>query len=404
MDYWLWGLAVFTLLLGFVLGRRSQRRRDKSRLQDRHLILDESSQKYISGLNYLLSEEGDAAAEAFIDALPVSRETLETHLLLGRTLRKSGEIASAIRTHQSLLASPYLENHHVDSVQLELAVDYISAGLLDRAETLLLELVRSDGVGVRQQALEHLVALYRDESEWAKAIEAINRHSERRFGRASDEWAIQQSHFSCELADRSIKSGQVQDANRQVRAALAFDKRSRRAGLLAVRLHILGGDYRRAWKKLKKLIDSGCEYWGEIVPLAAEIYNASDKPESMMQYLLALGRRQPSGALISMLYQELCAVGQTELAREFLLDLLGEDAPLAAISTLLEMPEVELGILRPVLLSQLARLEESYPAYTCGGCGYSSQQLYWLCPACKSWGEGQANHRPKSELGKLGLG
>ena len=53
---------------------------------------------------------------------------------------------------------------------LELARDYISAGLLDRAERLLLDLV-DESDEQRDIARHHLVEIYRSESEWGRAIE-----------------------------------------------------------------------------------------------------------------------------------------------------------------------------------------------------------------------------------------
>jgi lipopolysaccharide biosynthesis regulator YciM len=56
-------------------------------------------------------------------------------------LRRRGEVERAIRIHENLLARPDLPQAQVHMAHLELARDYISAGLLDRAEKLLLDLV-----------------------------------------------------------------------------------------------------------------------------------------------------------------------------------------------------------------------------------------------------------------------
>lgn len=391
MDYWLWFLMLVTLVLGYSLGHRNQRKKLKKRRIDRHLIIDEASQKYISGLNYLLNEEGDAAAEAFIDALPVSQDTLATHLSLGCMLRKNGEIASAIRTHQSLLASPYLDKFSVDDVQLELAIDYVFAGLLDRAETLLVELVKADDVAVRQKSLVHLVALYRDESEWAKAIEVINRRAERRFGRAADDWPLQQSHFSCELAELSIDRGLFQDANRQVKAALAFDKRSARASLLSIRLNLMGADYPRAYKKLKKLIDSGCDYWVEITPLLSVAFCELEKPDYIWEYLLKLSAETRHESLISLVVLEAVRFNPEFDVKSYLQSLLDEDVSLSALLELLERDDSLPESSKAMVMDQLQAYKNSLSVYTCRSCGYTSKSLHWLCPACKNWGSSKTN-------------
>ncbi len=400
MDYWLLPLVLLLLLAAYLMGRRVQRKKSRRRRQDRDVLFDNKAQQYISGLNYLLNEEGDAAAEAFIDALPISRQSLQTHLSSGRMLRKSGEISSAIRTHQSLLASPYLESDDVDLVQLELAVNYVVAGLLDRAEALLKDSLKAQDPYIRQQALEHLVALYREEKEWQKAIEVINRHAERRFGRATEEWVIQQSHFSCELAELSIGRGAYQEAQRQLRAALAFDKRSLRAQLLQVRLQLLSGDHSAARKKLKKLILSGCEIWEPMADLLLQIYEQSGRSEQMLQELREISVSHGVEPLLQTVYGDLLKQSP-EQAREYLQEMFEASGSGEALAGILEDSEQEMAAMRPLLRDYVLQQQATHMRHICSNCGYSSQQLYWLCPTCKSWGKGRRNLKPK--LAKSGV-
>ena len=58
---------------------------------------------------------------------------------------------------------------------LELGQDYLSAGLLDRAEDLFLELAESDGY--RVQALRQLIDIYEQEKDWPKAIASARNRS-----------------------------------------------------------------------------------------------------------------------------------------------------------------------------------------------------------------------------------
>ena len=110
---------------------------------------------YFVGLNYLLGDEPDEAIDTFISALEINDDTVETHLALGTLLRRRGKVDKAIKVHQSLLARSDLVREFSDLVQLELSNDYISAGLLDRAEHLAQELLRESD-GVRPDALLQL--------------------------------------------------------------------------------------------------------------------------------------------------------------------------------------------------------------------------------------------------------
>ena len=88
---------------------------------------------YFRGLNYLLNDRSDEAIDTFVDTLEVTKETLETHVALGNLMRRKGEVERAIRIHQNLLARPNLPPLQLQQAHLELARDYISAGLYDRA-------------------------------------------------------------------------------------------------------------------------------------------------------------------------------------------------------------------------------------------------------------------------------
>src|SRR5690349_15686398 len=95
---------------------------------------------YLIGLNFLLNEETDKAVDIFIKMLEVDSETVETHLAVGKLFRRRGEVDRAIRIHQNLIARPQLENAYREQSLYELGQDYLSAGMLDRAERIFQEL------------------------------------------------------------------------------------------------------------------------------------------------------------------------------------------------------------------------------------------------------------------------
>ena len=138
MDNWLlYVLILAAIAIGWWLGRRER----KHQAANEHQKL---SRNYFQGLNYLLNEQPDRAISTFIQALEVNSDTIETHLALGSLLRRRGEVDKAVSVHQNLLARPQLNRETSHYVQLELARDYLLAGLLDRAEKLLLDLIEEN--------------------------------------------------------------------------------------------------------------------------------------------------------------------------------------------------------------------------------------------------------------------
>ena len=160
-DYLVFALFFVAIVIGWYLGRRGQAKSASA---------PDLPGQYYKGLNYLLDGKPDGAVDAFINALEVNSETLETHIALGNLLRKRGEVDRAIRIHQNLLARPSLPRAQVHQAHLELARDYISAGLLDRAERLLLDLVAESPIQRRDSQL-HLLDIYQSEREWQQAID-----------------------------------------------------------------------------------------------------------------------------------------------------------------------------------------------------------------------------------------
>src|SRR3972149_4520079 len=132
----IWLLPV-AAIISWWLGRLSVRKNDTGNLRRIH-------PEYFKGLNYVLNEQPDKAIEVFIKMLEVDSETVETHLALGNLFRRRGEVDRAIRIHQNLIARPTLSRDERSIAMLELGQDYMSAGLLDRAEALFKELVELD--------------------------------------------------------------------------------------------------------------------------------------------------------------------------------------------------------------------------------------------------------------------
>src|SRR5579883_687018 len=132
-----WTLLLFAgLISAWYLGFSTRQERDDARKI-------QLPRDYLVGLNFLLNEETDKAVDIFIKMLEVDSDTVETHLAVGKLFRRRGEVDRAIRIHQNLIARPQLERVYREQSLFELGQDYLSAGMLDRAERIFLELVNA---------------------------------------------------------------------------------------------------------------------------------------------------------------------------------------------------------------------------------------------------------------------
>src|SRR5690242_4385196 len=160
-------LVLVCIGIAWYLGYRSRPREEAPRKSN-------LPRDYLVGLNFLLNEETDKAVDIFVKMLEVDSDTVETHLAVGKLFRRRGEVDRAIRIHQNLIARPQLEKVYREQSLYELGQDYLSAGMLDRAERIFLELVSAKSHSA--QALRTLIDIYEQEKDWENAVKTATQY------------------------------------------------------------------------------------------------------------------------------------------------------------------------------------------------------------------------------------
>lgn len=385
-------VALFILLFvaiaaGWVLGRRALLSAAKA--EDSVAL----PSQYYKGLNYLLDGRPDGAIDEFIDSLEVNSETLDTHIALGNLLRRNGEVDRAIRIHQNLLSRPSLPRRHLHHAHLELARDYISAGLLDRAERLLQDLVL-ESAEQKNTSLKHLLEIYQDEKDWEKAVEVakglLPRKSLLSSAQGDRQVLVALSHYLCEMAEVCMQSNDFQRARGLLKEALDYDKKCVRASLLMAEIESRCGNYKLAIKALKRVRFQEVEYIPETVELLHKCYLALDDRAGLHTYLKDCMEFYPSVTLLMVMAKDIRQNEGDESAAAFIGKQLKARPSLKGLSQLIELHVANAtGAARDnlELLQQLVeQLISHKPAYRCNHCGFSGRQLHWLCPGCKQWG------------------
>lgn len=343
---------------------------------------------YFVGLNYLLRDEPDEAIDTFIRALEVNGDTVETHLALGTLLRRRGKVDKAIKVHQALLARPALDPEFADAVRLELSTDYIAAGLLDRSERLLKEMLESKRQS-RWEALRQLMTIYQTEKEWHSAIECV----EKLLGASPFKKDISlhsiAAHYCCELAELSLDRGAVADAQEQLHRAFQFDRHSVRATFLAAALEQRNGNYRQAIKELTHIRQQQPEYVSELIKPMAECYARLGANDEFRKFLQACLDEEPRVSVILQLARLVQQEQGESAAVEFLSNKMARHPSLKGMTALLELQAGECsGNLKDNLLllkSITERWLQRKPGYRCDQCGFETRSLYWQCPSCQKW-------------------
>jgi len=364
-------------LSGWLLGRRTgSSRQDRS-----HSLL---SADYFKGLDFLLNEQPDKAIEVFIHMLEVDSETVETHFAIASLFRKRGEVDRAIRIHQNLIARPALKQRQREQALYELSVDYQRAGLLDRAEKLLQELLHENS-DYRKRALMQLLNIYQQEKDWGKAINT-GKHLQR-LGEDAINPIV--AHFFCEQAEQALLLHEHDAAIQLARRALQEDRRCVRASLIEGRTELAKGEWKSAVHALQQVEKQDPDFLPEALPLLREAHAQQGRTQELMAYLHGLLARH-KGTSIRLTLAELIELQEGRAAAsDFLSAELRQRPSLRGMARLMRYrQDASAGAAHDewqILLELMDGLLEEKPVYACSECGYSGKLLSWQCPSCKQW-------------------
>jgi len=368
-------LLMAAAALGWLFAQWEQRGRHDSSFK-------QVSAEYFKGLNYLLNEQPDKAIEVFIKMAEVDSDTVETHFALASLFRRRGEVDRAIRIHQNLIARPSLKRMHRAQALFELAQDYLRAGLLDRAESILLEML--DTPAYTETALRCLISLYEQQKDWEQAI-SMRRRLQAVTG-LSEEPVIAQ--YFCELAQAALASEDVALAKRFLKRAQSHDPECIRANLMMAQIAEQAEEWTRSERYYQKILQWDARYATEILPTLAGLIERTKGSKKIGQVLEKLLEKDAKAstyiALASILNPEL----DDPIARDCVTEYLRDESNLRGLYdmyvTFSGKSDKEITDLAPLQTAVLKLLQNS-ARYRCEECGFRGRTLYWQCPSCKTW-------------------
>lgn len=362
---------------GWYMGRRSaqqSKQDDASRL----------SRDYVTGVNFLLSNQQDKAVDLFLDMLKEDTGTVEAHLTLGNLFRSRGEVDRAIRIHQSLMESASLTyDQRLLAVQ-QLGRDYMAAGLYDRAEGMFKQLV--DETDFRLGALQQLLQIYQSTSDWQSAIEVAERLV--KLGKEKHRGEI--ANFWCELALQQMAGNDLDKAMALLKKGAAADKNSARVSIMMGRVWMEKGDCAKAVESLERVIEQDKELVGETLEMLQTCYQQLGKIDEWEAFLRRCADENTGATADLMLAQILEQREGIESAQNYVTRQLERHPTMRVFHKLIDyhINEAEegrakqsLGVLRQMVGEQV----RSKPRYRCQKCGFTAHTLYWHCPSCRSW-------------------
>lgn len=371
-----WLLLTVAVAAGWVVGRFGSQGKRRSRA-----ISDEDSVR--DRLQFLFTNYSDQAVDNFVQSLAVNKDTVSLHLSIGSHFRNKGETDRAILIHQNLLARPELPARYTPQVTLELAMDYLNAGLHDRAEALLHQLMGDREYGRR--AATALIELYQQEREWEKAAQVAQTLTR---SDADPAMVKTLAYITCELSDAALAKDDRWTAQKLAKEALDYDRSCVRATLLLMKQQIRQGNFREAGNQSLKVFDQNPEFGPEAIDRLMKLEREHGDVGRLVKKLRKLYEQYPSTSLLLALVESV----ERFFGRPAAIDLLRQELEIRpsvrGLLRLVEMAGYEKGMTTDEgrLVSRIGHLIlANRPVYRCVSCGFSGQQLHWLCPSCKQW-------------------
>jgi lipopolysaccharide biosynthesis regulator YciM len=365
-----WVLVVAALVLGILAGHFGWGKRWPGTLGKLH-------PDYLTGLDYLVTEQPDRALDMFLKLMDANADTIETHFALGSLYRRRGEVERAIRIHQNLLARDALAPEHREQALLALAQDYLRAGLLDRAEGLFQQV--SEVPRLRASALDALRLVYELQHEWQQALDAYRQLQ--RLKAAPPR--VVAAHYLCELAALAIERGDTADARRLLREARAEATPFPRAALLRAEIAERDAQPELAVRLLRQALTESPELLQGELPHLLKLVEPQAR-DAVLAELAAQAESRDFNESKRLVFAAIAAdlAGAAPL-RSLIEKVFAQDATLQAVwradPAQFDRTAHEIGAL-------LAHAEK----YRCNECGFSGRSFYWHCPACHSWASFEA--------------
>jgi lipopolysaccharide biosynthesis regulator YciM len=281
--------------------------------------------------------------------------------------------------HEHLLSRADLTSADRQRAQHGLALDFLKAGLLDRAEEALRKL---EGTAYEGQARLARLAIYERSREWpeaARVARLLENSGEANF-------AIRMAHYQCEQAREAVQQGDTLKALHILTDTVQSTPDAARPRILLGQLQLSLGQAPKAFDTLSTLFERS----DAAAPLAAA---------SLAKAAQAAGLTQPAIKLLETHYDKQVCIDVLEAittleaqtpegsaaSHQRLLKHLNKQASLMAATRWLTEEHSATTPLPAVVQTSLEQAIRPLARYRCAACGFEAKEHFWHCPGCQAW-------------------
>jgi lipopolysaccharide biosynthesis regulator YciM len=349
-----------------------------SRVDLRHLRFEnrQAPKAYFRGLNFLLNEQQDKAIDAFIEAVQNDPDTSELHFALGNLFRRRGEYERAVRVHEHLIQRGDLPQPDRDRAQNALALDYLKAGLLDRAENALHKL---EGTSFEEEARLALLSIYERSRDWEHASQIASKLG----GTGHGSFAGRQAHYLCEQAQTWVTNGDFDAALSQLAQACILAPTAARPVIQLAQLNHQLGHTQAALDGLLKLEQTAPQSLPLATKLMISIAQQGDKfAEPIVKLLKTHYQNTPS---VDVMQAMATLEKEPAGSQQVYMNHLESETSLVAATQWIAGENLGSTHQHQLLKRALDQATKPLMRYRCAACGFEATQHFWHCPGCQTW-------------------
>ena len=370
MDFdFTWVLLGFPILftLGWIASRLDLR---QLRIENR-----QAPKAYFRGLNFLLNEQQDQAIDAFIEAVQNDPDTSELHFALGNLFRRRGEYERAVRVHEHLMSRGDLTQPERDRAQHALALDFLKAGLLDRAE---LALRKLEGTPYEEEARLALLSIYERSRDWQHATEIASKLDSTNQGSFSS----RQAHYLCEQAGTLLAAGDAEQALAALQQACLLAPSSARPLIDLAKLHFQHAQHQAALDALLQLEKTAPQALGLAASLLVNIAHKGDLLVPVFKLLENHYQNSPSVDVMDAIVK---LDTDPATSRQWYIQHLEREPSLLAAARWIAGEKLGNEQNHQLVQRALDQATKPLMRYRCAACGFEATQHFWHCPGCQAW-------------------
>nr|WP_314228959.1 lipopolysaccharide assembly protein LapB [uncultured Kingella sp.] len=336
---------------------------------------------FYASLDALVDKNTGRAAHNLAEVIDQQQNSYDLNLTLGKLYRQRGENDKAIAMHKALLDSPDTVGDKRTRVLYELGLNYQSAGLVDRAEQIFLELKQGN---MAKQANELLLNIYQQDRDWEQAIATAQllAHDEQTY-------QFEMAQFYCEIAQGELFKSQFESARAHIQAALSANKKCSRTNMILGDIEQKQGNFQAAIDAYTAIEKQNHAYLSMIGERLYDAYDALGKAQDGLDVLIGYAKTFPQLDLNNVIYEKSLLLWGEEKANQTMVELVRIKPDLNGMYRLLGLQMSDLNpqwkadadMMRNVIGRQVQR---SW-MYRCRNCHFKSQVFFWHCPACNKW-------------------